>query len=104
MGIYLINRDTLAKLLDEYYPMANDLGSEVIEGAISKGMKVKHNISSSLSCLIFSTCLIQYVTSVLSKGQVQTYLFDGYWENMSSIEAFYKANMDSIKKSDIRYK
>lgn len=41
MGIYVINRDVLIKLLSKYFPKANDFGSEVIPGAISMGMKVR---------------------------------------------------------------
>lgn len=41
MGIYVINRDVMIKLLKEYFPKANDLTSEVIPGAISLGMKVR---------------------------------------------------------------
>ncbi|XP_052294187.1 inactive glucose-1-phosphate adenylyltransferase small subunit 2, chloroplastic isoform X2 [Citrus sinensis] len=74
MGIYLINRDTMSRLLKEYLPEATDLGSEVIPAAISIGMKV------------------------------EAYLFDGYWEDMRSIEAFYHANMECIKRSNMRYK
>ncbi|KAK9287910.1 hypothetical protein L1049_016354 [Liquidambar formosana] len=73
MGIYVINRDIMTKLLREYFPKAIDLRSEVIPGAISKGMKV------------------------------QAYLFDGYWEDMRSIEAFYRANMESTKKENMGY-
>jgi len=40
MGIYLVNRDTMKKLLNEYFPQANEFGTEVIPGAISIGMKV----------------------------------------------------------------
>lgn len=40
MGIYLINRDTLKRLLEEHFPEANDIRSEVIPGAVSLGMKV----------------------------------------------------------------
>ncbi|KAK3444288.1 hypothetical protein EUGRSUZ_A00322 [Eucalyptus grandis] len=68
MGIYLINRDAMIKLLKESFPGANDFSSEVIRGAISTGMKV------------------------------QAYPFDGYWEDMRSIGAFYQANMESAKK------
>lgn len=41
MGIYLINRDIMVKLLREHFPKANDFKSEVIPGAISLGMKVR---------------------------------------------------------------
>ncbi|GMY32987.1 inactive glucose-1-phosphate adenylyltransferase small subunit 2, chloroplastic-like isoform X2 [Fagus crenata] len=73
MGIYLINRDIVEQLLREHFPKANDFASEVIPGAISIGMKV------------------------------QAFIFDGYWEDMRSIEAFYQANMESTKKSNIGF-
>uniref|UniRef100_A0A2N9I3J6 Nucleotidyl transferase domain-containing protein n=1 Tax=Fagus sylvatica TaxID=28930 RepID=A0A2N9I3J6_FAGSY len=34
---------------------------------------------------------------------VQAFIFDGYWEDMRSIEAFYQANMESTKKSNIGF-
>ncbi|XP_021906995.1 inactive glucose-1-phosphate adenylyltransferase small subunit 2, chloroplastic isoform X2 [Carica papaya] len=34
---------------------------------------------------------------------VKGYVFDGYWEDMKSIGAFYRANMECIKKSDMEY-
>ncbi|XP_030528142.2 LOW QUALITY PROTEIN: inactive glucose-1-phosphate adenylyltransferase small subunit 2, chloroplastic [Rhodamnia argentea] len=73
MGIYLINRNVMIKLLKESFPGANDFSSEVIRGAISSGMKV------------------------------QAYPFDGYWEDMRSIGAFYRANMESTKKCNRGY-
>ncbi|KAL4310311.1 hypothetical protein GQ457_01G014340 [Hibiscus cannabinus] len=73
MGIYLINRATMLNLLNEHFPKANYFGTEVIRGALSLGMKV------------------------------EAYLFEGYWENMRSIEAFYQANMDCIKKLNMGY-
>ncbi|XP_011005251.1 PREDICTED: glucose-1-phosphate adenylyltransferase small subunit, chloroplastic/amyloplastic-like isoform X2 [Populus euphratica] len=73
MGIYLVNRDIMTKLLNEYFPQANEFGTEVIPGAISIGMKV------------------------------QAYAFDGYWEDMSSIAAFYQANMECIKGLNMGY-
>ncbi|XP_044466978.1 inactive glucose-1-phosphate adenylyltransferase small subunit 2, chloroplastic isoform X2 [Mangifera indica] len=73
MGIYLINREVVARLVNEHFPEANDFANELIPGAISTGMKV------------------------------EAYRFDGYWEDMRSIEAFYQANMECIKKSNIRY-
>lgn len=42
MGIYVIKRDVMMKLLTEYFPKANDFLSEVIPGAISMGMKVSY--------------------------------------------------------------
>lgn len=35
--------------------------------------------------------------------QVQAFLFDGHWEDMRSIEAFYLANMESTKKADVAF-
>ncbi|KAJ6734042.1 GLUCOSE-1-PHOSPHATE ADENYLYLTRANSFERASE-RELATED [Salix koriyanagi] len=73
MGIYLVNRDVMTKLLNEYFPQANEFGTEVVPGAISTGMKV------------------------------QAYAFDGYWEDMRSIAAFYQANMECIKGLNMGY-
>lgn len=55
MGIYLVNRDIIAKLLNDYFPDANDFGNEVITGAISTGMKVKLTILCFPSFLTFLT-------------------------------------------------
>ncbi|CAK7325017.1 unnamed protein product [Dovyalis caffra] len=73
MGIYLVNTDIMTKLLTEYFPQANEFATEVIPSAISTGMKV------------------------------QAYVFDGYWEDMSSIAAFYQANMECIKRLNMGY-
>ncbi|KAA8532190.1 hypothetical protein F0562_006668 [Nyssa sinensis] len=73
MGIYIINRDAMIKLLIEHFPQAYDFRSEVIPGALSLGMKV------------------------------HAYRFDGYWEDMRSIGAFYRANMESTKKTNMGY-
>ncbi|KAM1313503.1 hypothetical protein ACFX13_017638 [Malus domestica] len=74
MGIYLINRGVMKRLLEEHFPKGNDFTSEVIPGAISFGMKV------------------------------QAYAFDGYWEDMRNIKAFYEANMQSTRDADVGYK
>ncbi|KAK2974335.1 hypothetical protein RJ640_018042, partial [Escallonia rubra] len=73
MGIYVISRDAMIKLLREYFPKAIDFTSQVIPGAISLGMKV------------------------------HAFQFDGYWEDMRSIEAFYHANIKSTRKSKMAY-
>ncbi|KAI3665277.1 hypothetical protein L6452_43901 [Arctium lappa] len=73
MGIYVMNRQVMIKLLKESFPKANDLKYEVIPGAISLGLKV------------------------------HAYRFDGYWEDMRSIEAYYHANMESTKKANMKY-
>lgn len=68
MGIYVISKDAMIRLLRDDFPQANDFGSEVIPGATSIGMKV------------------------------QAYLYDGYWEDIGTIEAFYNANLGITKK------
>lgn len=40
MGIYVVSKDAMIKLLRDDFPQANDFGSEVIPGATSIGMKV----------------------------------------------------------------
>lgn len=40
----------------------------------------------------------------MPQDQVNAYRFDGYWEDMRSIEAFYNANMESTKKANMGYK
>ncbi|CBI24766.3 unnamed protein product, partial [Vitis vinifera] len=73
MGIYVVKKEIMIKLLSEHFPKANGFGSEVIPGAISIGMKV------------------------------EAFAFDGYWEDMRNIEAFYQANMEITKKTDVGY-
>ncbi|CAD5311831.1 unnamed protein product [Arabidopsis thaliana] len=67
-GIYVIGREQMVKLLRECLIKSKDLASEIIPGAISEGMKVK------------------------------AHMFDGYWEDVRSIGAYYRANMESIKR------
>ncbi|KAG0495436.1 hypothetical protein HPP92_000127 [Vanilla planifolia] len=68
MGIYVISKEIMLHLLREKFPAANDFGSEVIPGATDMGLRV------------------------------QAYLFDGYWEDIGTIEAFYNANLGITKK------
>ncbi|CAI5491468.1 unnamed protein product [Closterium sp. Naga37s-1] len=63
MGIYVISKDAMIRMLADDFPDANDFGSEVIPGACAKGAKV------------------------------QAFLYDGYWEDIGTIEAFYNANL-----------
>jgi hypothetical protein len=64
MGIYVFKKDVMEKLLQNDFPMANDFGGEVIPGAKDKGY------------------------------HVQAYLFDGYWEDIGTVESFYSANLN----------
>jgi carbonic anhydrase/acetyltransferase-like protein (isoleucine patch superfamily) len=59
----VINAAALKELLTDKMPTANDFGNEVIPGAKDAGYKV------------------------------QAYAFQGYWEDIGTIEAFYKANL-----------
>ncbi|KAB2003874.1 hypothetical protein ERO13_D11G153500v2 [Gossypium hirsutum] len=68
MGIYVVSKDVMLNLLRDQFPGANDFGSEIIPGATSIGMRV------------------------------QAYLYDGYWEDIGTIEAFYNANLGITKK------
>uniref|UniRef100_A0ACD5YGB7 Uncharacterized protein n=1 Tax=Avena sativa TaxID=4498 RepID=A0ACD5YGB7_AVESA len=68
MGIYVFSKDAMLRLLRENFPLANDFGSEVIPGATEIGLRV------------------------------QAYLYDGYWEDIGTIEAFYNANLGITKK------
>lgn len=63
MGIYVMKADILKDLLLNKMPDANDFGNEIIPGAKADGMKV------------------------------QTYAFEGYWEDIGTVEAFYNANL-----------
>eukprot|EP00238_Polyblepharides_amylifera_P004644 CAMPEP_0196583516 /NCGR_PEP_ID=MMETSP1081-20130531/43877_1 /TAXON_ID=36882 /ORGANISM="Pyramimonas amylifera, Strain CCMP720" /LENGTH=457 /DNA_ID=CAMNT_0041904435 /DNA_START=204 /DNA_END=1577 /DNA_ORIENTATION=+ len=64
MGIYVFKRECMESLLSEHFPLANDFGSEVIPGAKDIGM------------------------------HIQAYLFDGYWEDIGTIKAFYESNLN----------
>lgn len=50
------------------------------------------------------TSLYATLCLLLLLWQVEAYLFDGYWEDMRSIGAFYHANMECIKISNMGYK
>ena len=63
MGIYVMQARALKELLMNTFPTANDFGNEVIPGAREIGMKV------------------------------QAYAFQGYWEDIGTVEAFYNSNL-----------
>nr|XP_016497598.1 PREDICTED: inactive glucose-1-phosphate adenylyltransferase small subunit 2, chloroplastic-like isoform X1 [Nicotiana tabacum] len=73
MDIYVVNKEAMIKLLTEYHPLANDFRREVVPGAISLGMNV------------------------------YAHKFSGYWDDMRSIEAYYRANIESIKNTNKAY-
>jgi len=70
MGIYVFKTSAMIDLLQKHFPSANDFGSEVIPGANKLGMNI------------------------------QAYLFDGYWEDIGTIEAFYKSNLALCDNKD----
>lgn len=70
MGIYVFKTSAMIDLLTKHFPEANDFGSEVIPGANSIGMNI------------------------------QAFLFDGYWEDIGTIEAFYKSNLALCESGD----
>lgn len=63
MGIYVMQAKALKDLLLNRMPDANDFGNEIIPGAKEAGMKV------------------------------QTFAFEGYWEDIGTVEAFYNSNL-----------
>lgn len=63
MGIYVMKASALKEMLEVHMPDANDFGNEIIPGARQMGYKI------------------------------QAYAFQGYWEDIGTIEAFYNANL-----------
>lgn len=63
MGIYVMKAAALKEMLEAHMPDANDFGNEIIPGARAMGYKV------------------------------QAHAFQGYWEDIGTIEAFYNANL-----------
>lgn len=63
MGIYVISAAALKDLLINKMPTADDFGNEIIPGAKDAGMKV------------------------------QAYAFQGYWEDIGTVQAFYQSNI-----------
>jgi len=63
MGIYVFNARAMEKLLMEEFPGCHDFGGEIIPNAKDLGM------------------------------HVQAFLYDGYWEDIGTIKAFFDANL-----------
>ena len=40
----------------------------------------------------------EIIPSAIKSGNVQAYMFDGYWEDIGTISAFYRANLDLTSK------
>eukprot|EP00894_Picocystis_sp_ML_P002419 jgi/Pico_ML_1/52936/g3571.t2 len=73
MGIYVFKAQAMLDLLTQHFPRANDFGSEIIPGAKDFGM------------------------------HVQAYLFDGYWEDIGTIEAFFNANLSLTEQPNPKF-
>lgn len=73
MGIYVFKAQAMLDLLTQHFPQANDFGSEIIPGAKDSGM------------------------------HVQAYLFDGYWEDIGTIEAFFNANLSLTEQPNPKF-
>ena len=63
MGIYVCKASALRHLLQERFQEEHDFGSDIIPGANAVGM------------------------------HVQAYLYNGYWEDIGTIESFFDANL-----------
>ena len=64
MGIYVFSAKAMESLLDEHFPESHDFGGDIIPSAKDMGM------------------------------HVQAFLYDGYWEDIGTIKAFYDANLN----------
>ncbi len=40
----------------------------------------------------------EIIPAAIARGKVQAFMFDGYWEDIGTISAFYKANLDLTSK------
>jgi len=63
MGIYVCKASALNDLLGKHFQSEHDFGNDIIPGAKNMGMRV------------------------------QAHLYDGYWEDIGTVKAFYDANL-----------
>ena len=63
MGIYVCKASALNELLGKHFQSEHDFGNDIIPGAKDMGMRV------------------------------QAHLYDGYWEDIGTVKAFYDANL-----------
>ncbi|KAF6164753.1 hypothetical protein GIB67_041005 [Kingdonia uniflora] len=102
MGIYVVSKNVMLNLLRDKFPGANDFGSEVIPGVTSIGMRNRSVIALKSDQVGNYRVAFGQVSgcthSIMGPGKVQAYLYDGYWEDIGTIEAFYNANLGIAKK------
>ncbi|KAF6164546.1 hypothetical protein GIB67_025372 [Kingdonia uniflora] len=102
MGIYVVSKNVMLNLLRDKFPGANDFGSEVIPGATSIGMRNRSVIalkSDQVGNYRVAFGIVSGCTHpIMGPGKVQAYLYDGYWEDIGTIEAFYNENLGITKK------
>jgi len=104
--------------ISAFYEKPKDL--EIIEGLKTDprvrrqfGTSSKRPLMASMGIYLFDTRILvnvlkdkskidfgrDIIPSTLSEYSVYGYIFDGYWEDIGTIEAFYKANLDLVSES-----
>jgi len=57
--------------------------------------RMRELLSADASWLDFGR---EIIPAAIARGNVQAFMFDGYWEDIGTISAFYKANLDLTSK------
>ena len=57
--------------------------------------RLEHLLSEDLSWVDFGK---EVIPAAIASGPVQAFMFDGYWEDIGTIGAFYRANLDLTSK------
>jgi len=57
--------------------------------------RMRELLSQDASWLDFGR---EIIPAAIARGNVQAFMFDGYWEDIGTISAFYKANLDLTSK------
>lgn len=73
MGIYVCKASAMRQLLMERFTSEHDFGNDIIPGAKDIGM------------------------------HIQAYLYDGYWEDIGTVKAFYEANLALTDSPEPRF-
>jgi len=58
---------------------------------VFKFERMSELLSENTTCLDFGR---EVIPAAIAGGKVQAFMFDGYWEDIGTISAFYKANLD----------